>query len=154
MIVVAAQPNDWNSDSEIGLGGTRILKPCRSSGVMIGLVEVVIWRKPSSRIRRIGCRPDFSMSAHTRSPTRPSSAFHACSGDLKAKPMLSIAAAGTSEAKMLSPTPIVWMAPERRLDIMWVSSPNWLLGNTCTSISPLVASLIFLPAATQLSVIG
>ena len=49
---------------------------------------------------------------------------------------------------------IICMAPERRLDSMWVSSPSWLFGKTCTSTSPLVASLIFLAAAVALTVVG
>ena len=153
-MVIGDAPSDWNSDSEIGLGGTRILNDFRSSGVLIGFVLDVISRKPSSQIRVIGCRPTLAMSARTMSPTLPSSAFQASSGFLNAKPILSIAAVGTSVARMLSPIAIICIAPERRLDSMWVSSPNWLFGNTCTSTSPLLAAAIFLAAALAATVVG
>ena len=50
-MLAGAAPKALNIEVHSGLTGTRILKPCRSSGVVIGLVLVVIWRKPLSQMR-------------------------------------------------------------------------------------------------------
>src|SRR3954447_14951695 len=50
LIGAGPAPSAWNSDVRIGAGGTRILKPVRSSGVLTSGPEEVTWRKPLSQI--------------------------------------------------------------------------------------------------------
>ena len=50
MIPVGAVPRALNIDVHIGLIGTRILKPFRSAGVLMGRVLLVITRNPLSQI--------------------------------------------------------------------------------------------------------
>ena len=49
-MLAGAEPKAVNIEVQSGLTGTRILKPFRSAGVWIGLLELVIWRKPLSQI--------------------------------------------------------------------------------------------------------
>src|SRR5438270_10243470 len=71
--------NALNSDVSIGAGGTRILKPFKSSGVLISRVEEVIWRNPLSQILETGKIGVFAISDRTYSPNPPSIAFHTAS---------------------------------------------------------------------------
>ena len=65
LIGVGLAPSAVNSDVKIGAGGTRNLMPFRSSGVLIGWVDVVTWRKPLSQTLDIVSRPGFSdLRAH------------------------------------------------------------------------------------------
>jgi hypothetical protein len=43
-MVMAVAPSRLNIEVHNGLTGTRILKPFKSSGVLIGCVLLVIWR--------------------------------------------------------------------------------------------------------------
>ncbi len=72
LMLVGEAPKLWNMLVQSGLTGTRIFKFLRSSGVLIGLVEVVIWRKPLSQILSIACRPRLSISPRTYAPSLPS----------------------------------------------------------------------------------
>ena len=45
--------------------GTRILKPFRSSGVLIGFVDDVVWRKPLSQILSMAMRLALAIWART-----------------------------------------------------------------------------------------
>src|SRR4051812_50088992 len=49
LIGAGPAPSALNSEVRIGAGGTRILKPFRSSGVLISEPEEVTWRKPLSQ---------------------------------------------------------------------------------------------------------
>ena len=62
LMPVGAEPKALNIDVHSGLTGTRILKPFRSSAVLIGLVLVVMLRKPLSRQRSKQCRLTFAMT--------------------------------------------------------------------------------------------
>ena len=44
LIVSGDDSNALNMDTQNGLGGMRIFRPFKSSGVVIGRVPVVIWR--------------------------------------------------------------------------------------------------------------
>ena len=50
MIDIGAASKALNMEVQRGLGGTRILKPLKSSGAAIGLVDDVVCRKPFSQI--------------------------------------------------------------------------------------------------------
>ena len=54
--------NALNLDVQSGDTGTRILKPLRSSGPLIGLVDDVVWRKPLSQIFSITTRFALAIS--------------------------------------------------------------------------------------------
>ena len=45
-----------NIEVHSGDTGTRILKPFRSSGLLMGLADDVIWRKPLSKMRSMASR--------------------------------------------------------------------------------------------------
>ena len=44
LMLAGAAPKALNIEVHSGLTGTRILKPLRSSGALIGCVLLVIWR--------------------------------------------------------------------------------------------------------------
>src|SRR3989442_356804 len=58
-------PNALNIEVHSGLGGTRILKPLKSSGVLIGCVLLVTCRYPLSQILSSANRPDSSIALRT-----------------------------------------------------------------------------------------
>ena len=126
----------------VSTGGTRSFSPRKSSGLLIGLVEVVIWRKPFSQGRAIVIRPTFSIWPRTYLPRPPSIAFQTWSTSLKAKPVLTMPAAGTR----VDSTELAWLKnstpPLRIWDIRSVSDPSWLAGNKRISSRPLVAALM------------
>jgi hypothetical protein len=64
-----------NSETRIGLAGTRIFMPARSFGDVIGLAELVIWRKPWSYTLPTGTRLTLSKAARICAPSPPSIAF-------------------------------------------------------------------------------
>ena len=51
LIGAGPAPSALNSEVSMGACGTRILKPLRSSGVLISRSDEVIWRKPLSHTR-------------------------------------------------------------------------------------------------------
>jgi len=63
LIEIGDEPKALNMDVHIGETGTRILKPSRSAGVLMGLVEVVVWRKPLSQMRSSACRLTLAICA-------------------------------------------------------------------------------------------
>ena len=78
-MLIGEAPSAWNMLVQSGETGTRILKPFRSAGVLIGWVELVIWRNPLSHIFSIAIRPRLSISARTSAPSLPSIAFQTVS---------------------------------------------------------------------------
>ncbi len=76
LMLVGAAPRDWNSEVQSALIGTRIFSPLRSSGVWIGLVLVVTWRKPLSQTLSITSSPALRICPRSRSPSFPSKADH------------------------------------------------------------------------------
>jgi len=71
--------SDLNIDVHNGLTGTLILKPFRSAGVTMGLLELVIWRNPLSQILSNATRLALAMAARTCAPRSPSIAAQTCS---------------------------------------------------------------------------
>src|ERR1700741_4037160 len=65
LIEAGAASNALNIDVQSGETGTRILKPLKSSGPLIGLVDDVVWRKPLSQILSITSSPAFLISPRT-----------------------------------------------------------------------------------------
>ena len=66
-------------DVHSGETGTRIFMPLKSSTVLIGLVEVVVWRKPLSQIFSMATRLAFAIWPRTNAPRSPSMAFQTVS---------------------------------------------------------------------------
>jgi len=60
-IGVGDAPIAVKNEVSMGAGGTRILNPFISSGVLIWRVEEVTWRKPLSQILPNATRPVLSM---------------------------------------------------------------------------------------------
>src|SRR5882724_9816370 len=75
LIEAGAASNALNIEVHSGDTGTRLLKPLRSSGPLIGLVDDVVWRKPLSQILSITSRPNLLISPRTWAPRSPSMAF-------------------------------------------------------------------------------
>jgi len=65
---VGPAPSALYIDTHRGATGTRILKPCRSAGVRMGFVLLVIWRKPFSQMFSKTTRPDLAMPARICAP--------------------------------------------------------------------------------------
>ena len=65
-------PIDLNIDVHNGLGGTRILKPFRSSGVRMGLATESVWRKPLSQTLSNATRFALLNASITCLPSGPS----------------------------------------------------------------------------------
>ena len=65
LLLAGDAPSALNIEVQSGLTGTRILKPFRSADVTIGLVEVVIWRKPLSQILSKATRLALPIAART-----------------------------------------------------------------------------------------
>ena len=99
-IGVGAAPSVLNMSTQILVGGVRIFRPSRSATVRIGLVEVVIWRKPFTHGRSKVTKPLSSICLRTSAPSGPSKAARAWAWFLNAKPMPSIPASGATLAKM------------------------------------------------------
>src|ERR1700761_9597585 len=68
-----------NIELHSGDGGTRILKPLKSSGLAIGLTDDVVWRKPLSQILSITTRSFLAICARIHAPSSPSIAFQTVS---------------------------------------------------------------------------
>src|SRR4051794_13797130 len=79
LIEAGAASNALNIEVHSGDTGTRILKPFRSSGPLIGLVDDVVWRKPLSQILSITIRLDLTISLRIWAPRSPSMVFHTVS---------------------------------------------------------------------------
>ena len=79
LMPVGAAPKALNIEVHSGLTGTRILNPLRSSAVLMGLVELVMLRKPLSRMRSKLCRFTLAMASRMKAPRSPSIAFHTVS---------------------------------------------------------------------------
>ena len=69
-------PKALNIEVHKGLTGTRILKPCKSAGVWMGLVELVMLRKPLSKQKSKACKFTLAMAPRTCAPKSPSIAAH------------------------------------------------------------------------------
>src|ERR1700750_724427 len=67
--------NALNIEVHSGDTGTRILKPLKSSGPVMALVDEVVWRKPLSQILSMTSRPAFLISPRTQAPRSPSIVF-------------------------------------------------------------------------------
>ena len=63
LMPVGDAPNALNIDVQSGLTGTRILKPFKSSAVTMGLVDVVMFLKPLSKILSKLCKLTLAMAA-------------------------------------------------------------------------------------------
>src|SRR6516225_7243508 len=68
LTVTGEVPRDLKVEVHNGLEGTRIRKFCRSTGVTIGLVEVVMCRNPLSHALSIGMSPTFAIWLRTYRP--------------------------------------------------------------------------------------
>src|ERR1044072_8504120 len=91
-----AAPRCVNSEVHSGLTGTRIFRPFRSSGVLIGRTLFVIWRKPELHTLSIAIRPTFGNCARRNLPRSPSSALFTVSSFAHGKPRPHIDETGTS----------------------------------------------------------
>ena len=75
-MLAGAESNALYIEVQSGETGTRILKPFRSSGPRIGLVEDVVWRNPLSQIFSMATRLALAIWLRTYWPRSPSIAFH------------------------------------------------------------------------------
>ena len=66
-------PSALNSETSAGAPGTRSFMPARSAADLIGLMLLVIWRKPRSQMRSIGTRLTLAVIwPRTNFPSSPS----------------------------------------------------------------------------------
>src|SRR5258708_38468163 len=79
LIEAGAASNALDIEVQNGETGTRILKPLKSSGPLIGLVDDVVSRNPLSPILAITTRLAFVISPRTEAPSSPAIALQTVS---------------------------------------------------------------------------
>src|SRR5262245_13086311 len=140
-------------DVKSGLTGTRNLSPLRSLGSLIGLLLVVIWRKPLSHILSKATKPRVLICWRTYAPRSPSTAAQTPSKLANAKAMLLMDETGM---RLASGDPTVKMssAPDRTWLNISVLPPSWLFGKIFMSTRPLVAARMASHASEARLLIG
>src|SRR5438046_4330266 len=87
LIEAGAASKALNIEVQSGETGTRIFKPLKSSGPLIGLLDDVVSRNPLSQILSITTRLALVISLRIKAPSSPSIAFQTVSLLGNAKPM-------------------------------------------------------------------